>query len=191
MNVMPDKSRARLRWFKVERSTFSLKRLTLFLALVALLLFAGCAGHIEIRPAAAHSAPPAATLVVGEHAIAILGVDYDPPQPAGGWTLSSLGQGVTLFVAVANQGTAEERDVAVTVDLLDPTGGASGRELAAETQVVKSFLPGQIAQVRFAAGSDVVVRNHYLLRVTARPVPGEADTSDNTRTYEIVVRPDP
>jgi hypothetical protein len=197
VNVMSDKCSTLSESLKVQHSTlnlqpstFSVQPSTFILSFLALLLVAGCSAHIEVRPAARQVAPPVATLLHGEHAVAILGVDYDPPQPAGGWTLSALGQGVTLIVAVANQGTAEERDVVVTAYLLDSTGKAPGRELAAETHVVKSLLPGQIAQVRFATASDVVRRSHYLLRVTAHPVGGEADTTDNTRTYEIVVRPD-
>jgi hypothetical protein len=167
-----------------------LQRSTIF-PLLALLLLAGCSAHIEVQPAAAHSASPVATLLHGEHAIAILGVDYDPPQPAGGWTLTSLDQGVTLFVAVANQGTVEEQDIAVTAYLLDPVDSDPGHALAVETQVIKSLPAGQIAQVHFATASDIAARSRYLLRVAARPVRGEADISDNARTYEIVVRPDP
>ncbi len=159
--------------------------------LLAFWLLAGCAGGIEIRPAGAQDGPPPATLVQCDQALAVLGVDYDPPLAGTSWVAGTLGEGVTLLVAVANQGRVTAEDVQVVVALLDPGAPPDAPELATEMQVIKVLPPGQVAQLRFAAISSLPERAQYVLRVEARPLPGETEVTDNVRSYDIRLQVDP
>ncbi len=177
---------------RLRDSSWSMKRLKLALVSCVLFVtasFAGCAGGVEIRPLGQPGGPPPATRVESERAIAVLGVDYDPPVE--GWTAGSLDEGVTLLVAVANQGRLPAENVSVTVSLLDPGAPPGAPVLGSETQVIKALAPGQVTQVRFAAISRLPERARYVLRVEARPLPGETEVTDNERAYDIRLQLDP
>ncbi len=76
----------------------------------------GCQSSIEVVTPAVTSVPPAVTAVPQAHAIAIIGVDFDP---ALNYSQIIANGGVTLLVAVENQGLATEMNVELKVRLLD------------------------------------------------------------------------
>jgi hypothetical protein len=151
-----------------------------------LLLLPGCTSAVELRVFAAPTALPAATVIPREHAIAIIGVDFDPPLDYGQLAANS---GVSLLVAVHNEGLSPESDIRVKARLLDPAAQSGERELLNEIVSVKMLVPGELRVVRFSQVSALPERARYELEVQVEPVPGETDTTDNFRTYEIAVRP--
>ncbi len=131
--------------------------------------------------------PPVAavsTVAPPEHGIAVLAIDFDPPLDSDEILTSS---GVTLLVAVENQGTSDEQDVPVKALLLDVSDNATERELFDETVTIPSLEGGELRVVRFTQVSQVPLLESYRLLVRVEPVPGEVDLRDNTRTFDIVV----
>ncbi len=154
--------------------------LVLFLASAFLV---GCLPSIEVvQPA---SPLPAPTVAPDERGLAVMGVDFDPPLEAG--QLLATG-GVTLLVAIENQGRQTEQAATVTARLYDPES-QPGADLANETITVRSLAPGELRVVRFTQVSDLPVRSRYKLAVEVSPVPGERERDDNARVYDIIVHP--
>ena len=161
----------------------------LVLILVATILL-GCQPLIEVaQPAAQVSSPGAGTAVAtvapDERNLAIMGVDFDPPLEAG--QLLATG-GVTLLVAVENQGMMVEPAVRVTARLYDPDAPAKAGDLANETVTVKTLNPGELRVVRFTQVTDLPILERYKLLVEVAPAPGEKQRQDNVKTYDITVR---
>jgi hypothetical protein len=155
----------------------------LVLGLLALGL-AACQPSIEVvQPNDAMSPLPAATVAPSEHAISVVGVDFDPPLDAE----RLLDSGVTLLVAIENQGLRSESDVEVTARLLDPTGTSDIQELLNETVLLDTVSAGEVRVVRFSPVTELPVRSLYKLVVDVSPVEGEEELGDNNRTYDITV----
>jgi hypothetical protein len=76
----------------------------------------GCQSSIEVVTPAVTPIIPAVTAVPQAHAVAIIGVDFDPALDYG-QIISN--DGVTLLVAVENQGQATETGVELKARLLD------------------------------------------------------------------------
>ncbi len=114
-----------------------------------------------------------------------MGVDFDPPLEGG--QLLRTG-GVTLLVAVENQGRVTEQAARMTARLYDPAS-PHGVDLASETITVRSLAPGELRVVRFTQVTDLPVRSQYKLAVEVSPAPGERELGDNLRTYDILVHP--
>ncbi len=164
-------------------------------ALVSLLILVstvllGCQPLIEVvQPAApgevGNAVPVLATVAPDERGVAIMGIDFDPPLEAGQLIASG---GVTLLVAIENQGQIVEPSVRVTARLFDPDAPAKAGDLANETVTVKSLNPRELRVVRFTQVTELPLREHYKLLVEVTPLPGERERGDNVKTYDIIVR---
>jgi hypothetical protein len=162
----------------------------LLLTFVASILFAtplglsGCTSHVEVLPDNPPTPVPVATVAAREHAVAILGIDFDPPLD---YAQAMANSDVILTAALKNQGTSDEPEVRVSARLVD----ASRQELLHETVVVRALRAGEMRQVRFTQVPDLpALQNHYQLIVELDPVKGETDTRSHSRTFDIVVRSD-
>jgi hypothetical protein len=151
----------------------------LFVTSVALI---GCQPSIEVLQPT--SPLPRPTVAPEERALALMGVDFDPPLEGG--QILSRG-GVTLLVALENQGRQTEQ-ARVTARLYDPDS-PRGADLANETITVRSLAPGELRVVRFTQVNDLPVRSHYKLAIEVSPASGERELDDNVRLYDIIVHP--
>jgi hypothetical protein len=154
------------------------------LMIVAVVALSGCVSSVSVM-----SSPDAQPLTVptvepSEHQLGIVAVDFDPPLDS---VRIAPGDGVTLMVAVENQGQSDESNVYVTARLLDPGVEPAASELLDETVVLTKLLSGQLQIVRFPQVSAFPLLDRYRLEVTLEPVAGETETDDNFRTYEIIV----
>jgi len=161
------------------------------LALVCICLtLLACQSYVEIVQPFTLPATPVmsvATVAPSAHAVAVIGVDFDPPLDYE--QIMSNG-GVTLLVAVTNLGLSTEPSVQVRAQLLDPTGYEQYGEpvdLLDQTVVARSLAPGEVRVVRFDQVTDLPVRKQYRLLIDLGAVPGEQDLSDNSRSYDILV----
>jgi hypothetical protein len=151
---------------------------------VSLLLLAACSPAVTLLPSEAASLP-AATVTPQQHALSILGVEFDPPLDYA--QILSRG-GVSLLVALENRGLSTESNVRVTAQLLDSTDRSEPQKLFDDTVTVKTLAPGELRVVRFPQVSELPRLDRYRLQVQVEPVPGEQNTDDNERTYEIEIR---
>jgi len=144
----------------------------------------GCQSSIEVVTPAV--APPilAVTAVPQAHAVAIIGVDFDPELDYA--QIISNG-GVTLLVAIENQGQVTETGVELKARLLDTANQGSPRELLNETVIIRSLAPREVRVVRFNQVTDLPVRERYKLIAELSPVKGELDLNDNARSFDILV----
>lgn len=157
------------------------------LVLFAALALTSCQPLIEVvqpSPAAAPVAPPA-TVTPDERGVAIMGVDFDPPLEAA-QIISN--RGVTLLVAIENEGQVTEPLVRVSARLSDPHDVSTLSDLVDETITVRSLAPDEVRIVRFTQVTELPLRSHYKLTVEVLPIAGERDCDNNVRTYEIIVR---
>ena len=145
----------------------------------------GCQSSIEVVTPVVTPVIPAVTAVPQAHALAIIGVDFDPALDYG--QIISNG-GITLLVAVENQGQATETNVELKARLLDTADEASPRELLNDTVLLRSLAPREVRVVRFNQVTDLPVRERYKLIAELSPVRGERDLSDNVRGFDILVR---
>ena len=158
--------------------------LFIIILLVALFGLTGCVPRLEVLQSPVATPLPVATVAPAKHALAILGVDFDPSLDVA--EMLSNG-GVTLLVAVQNCGLEPESNVYVTARLMDASG--SSLELLVETMVLYTLAPGEVRVVRFTQVSNLPRRESYKLFVHVEPVQDESETTDNSRSYDIVVRP--
>ena len=158
----------------------------LVLALVSL---AACAEVEVVDTTLSTSAPDTLASPLspgsGEHNLAVLAVDFDPPLSYE--QLITRRQSVALLVAIENTGTRTERNLTVRVQLStseDPdlllTQGAS----------VASIASGEIQIVRFARLGEIPYHQSYRLEVAVDPVDWESDLSDNHRAFDIQIHQD-
>jgi hypothetical protein len=139
------------------------------------------------RGAEAASPLAVATVAPAGHNLAVVGVDFDPPLDYA--RIVSNG-GVTLLVAIENQGISAESTVTVTARLLDPQAPAGSAPLLFEVVEAKALAPGEVRVAPFPQVTDLPLRARYKLTVDVAPVPGEEDMTDNNRAYDIIVRDD-
>jgi hypothetical protein len=152
--------------------------------LVTLSGLTGCVPRLEVLQSPVATPVPVATVAPEKHALAILGVDFDPSLNVA--EMLSNG-GVTLLVAVQNRGLETESNVRVTARLVDASG--SLQELLVETVVLYALAPDEVRVVRFTQVSNLPRRESYTLLVHVEPVQGESVTADNLRSFNIVVHP--
>jgi len=155
----------------------------LMLILVALV---GCA-EVEVLDTTPVSTDPdpstdSAQEIQGQHDLAVLAVDFDPPLDYE--QLILLRQEVTLLVAIENTGTNTEHDVVVLAQLSTPED--PDLVLMKETQVA-SIAPGEIQIVRFPPLNKIPYHETYHLEVIVKPVEGEKDYADNGKAFEIQI----
>ena len=162
--------------------------LRLIPALMLILLPAtllGCQSSIEVIPPTLPTVQPVVTAIPSPHAVAIIGVDFDPELD---YSQILTNGGVTLLVAVENKGLSAESNVEVKARLLDTADEVRSRELLNQTVVIETLSPGQVRVVRFAQVNDLPLQERYELVVELSPVPGELELHDNTRRFDILVR---
>ncbi len=164
----------------------SRRLLPILLALLAALALAACQPLIEVVQPAPAAGPiaPLATVAPDARGVAILGVDFDPPLDAAQITSSG---GVTLLVAIENEGLVAEPIVRVSARLSDPQDPSGSGELVNETISVRSLAPHEVRIVRFTQVTELPLRSHYKLHVEVVPVAGEHDRDNNVWTYDIIV----
>ncbi len=157
------------------------------LVLLAALALTACQPLIEVvqPPSSAAPVSPPATVTPDERGVAIMGVDFDPPLDAS--QIMSNG-GVTLLVAIENEGQVTEPLVRVSARLSDSHDGSTLSELINETITVRSLAPDEVRVVRFTQVTELPLRSHYKLAVEVLPIAGERDCDDNVKTYDIIVR---
>lgn len=157
--------------------------LALAILLVTSVSLLGCQPSIEvIQPL---SPLPAPTVAPDARGLAIMGVDFDPPLEAGQILTNG---GVTLLVALENQGRSTESAARVTARLYDPAA-QPGADLASETITVRGLAPGELRVVRFTQVNNLPVLPRYKLAVEVAPAPGERELDDNVRILDIIVHP--
>lgn len=170
-------------WPKDSRLTIPWIAGMLVLALVAL---TGCA-EVEVvdttsppGPADTFDSPLEAGN--GEHNLAVLAVDFDPPLDYQ--QLIIRRQSITLLVAIENTGTHTERDVTVRAQLSTPeeldlllTQGVS----------VASIAPGEIQIVPLARLGEIPYHQTYYLEVRVDAVEGESVLSDNIKGFAVQI----
>ena len=127
---------------------------------------------------------PVVTVAPDERGVAIRGVDFDPPLDAE--QIMSNG-GVTLLVAIENQGQVPEPVVRVSARLFDTQDASPSGELINETVTVRSLAKDEVRVLRFTQVTALPVRPHYKLVVEVIPVAGEHERNDNVSTYDIIV----
>lgn len=165
------------------------KRAILWIASVSVLVLvtlAGCARVevVDTTPAistpASSTSPPSA--VGGEHSLALLAVDFDPPLSYQHLIMQR--QSVDLLVAIQNTGRSTEFNVTVHAQLStseDPemllTQGASIADIA----------PGEVQVVRLAHLGEIPYHQTYHLEVRIEPVDGESDLDDNLKAFDIQI----
>ena len=144
----------------------------------------GCQSAIEVVTPAVTPVLPAVTAVPQAHAVAIIDVDF---EPALDYSQIVSNGGVTLLVAVENQGLATETNVALKARLLDTADETNPRDLLNETVLIRSLSPHEVRVVRFGQVTDLPLRERYKLVAELSPVPGERELSDNARSFDILV----
>ncbi len=150
---------------------------------LVVLLFAACQPAIQVLPP--EPEPLAvATVMPSPHALAVVGVDFDPPLQ---YEQILAAGGVSLIAAVHNQGRYPEADISVTAQLYDPAVRGKAALLLNETIVIEALEPGEVRLVRFGQVSALPLRGRYKLVVQVSEVAGELDRSDNERVYEIII----
>ena len=144
----------------------------------------GCTLSVEVLQRAEPTPRAVATVAPAKHAIAILAIDFDPPLG----DVEALAEGgVTLLVAVENQGLSAEQNLVVTARLVDVSALGVQRDLLSESVTVPLIEPGELKVVRFEQVSGLPLRDSYALLIEVPPVPGEAVSTDNVRRYDIIV----
>jgi hypothetical protein len=136
-----------------------------------------------VRPEGAISPLPLPTVMPMLHNVAVVGVDFDPPLSAD----VELHNGVTLLIAVANQGLSTEQVVNVTARLLDPLAEGGGEDLQQETVILRNLAPDEVRIVRLAAVNALPPRSRYQLVVQIAPLNDEGELGDNIQTYDVLV----
>lgn len=167
------------------RHVFARRAFTILRLILVSTVLLGCQPLIEVVQPPTPPVSPVATVTPDERGVAIMGVDFDPPLDAG--QLLQTG-GVTLLVAVENQGQVVEPSVRVNARLFDPAAAGKVVDLANETVTIRGLEPGELRVVRFTQVTELPVRSRYKLVVEVTPVPGEAERQDNVKTYDIIVR---
>jgi hypothetical protein len=158
--------------------------LGVFLSIVVL---TGCVSDVAVTGAPGLAPTAATTATPEEHGLGVIAVDFDPALE---YDQILLDGGVSLLVAVQNSGLSDEADVQVTARLIDPAADAADAAdalLLNETVIVPAIEAGELQVVRFSQVTQLPLRDSYRLEVSVAPVSGEDNTSDNDRSYDIVI----
>jgi hypothetical protein len=114
----------------------------------------------------------------------VLAVDFDPPLKYEEIIARrDRGEGITLLVAVENNGVATEHDVPVEVEL--SKDGGDTLFLHKEGRI-EAIAPGEIKLVHFK-DTEIPFSYEYQLRVRVAAVDGETRLLDNEKTYDLLV----
>jgi hypothetical protein len=111
--------------------------------------------------------------------IAVSAIDVE--KPAGRPTSDS----VVLLAVVENKGTEPASQIQVEGRLYDGTGKDL---LLKKTESIPRLAAGESKVVRFRATEPLPLRDGYLVRVEAIPLPGELSLSNNNRVFRAQVQ---
>jgi hypothetical protein len=155
--------------------------------LLVLLALVGCV-EVEVRDAtpaagASDASTEASLEGDGDHNLAILAVDFEPPLDYQ--QLIIRRRAIDLLVAVENRGTSTERDVTVRARLSTPE---DPELLLAQGAIIASIAPGEIQVVRFGQLGRLPYHQLYHLEVLVEPVEGETNLGDNGKAFDIEIR---
>lgn len=121
----------------------------------------------------------AVTSVSVPNDLAVSAVDVE--KPAG----RTAGDAVMLLAVVENKGTETASDVQVEGRLYD---GAGKELLLKKSESIARLAAGESKVVRFKATGPLPLRDGYLVRVEAIPLPGELSLSNNNRVLRAQVQ---
>ncbi len=116
-----------------------------------------------------------------EHAfqLAIVGIDFDPPLT---YVENIRKQGVTLLVAVENQGQTQARDVRIIAHLfLDPRK----EQVIERMGVIPLVDPGGMEVYRFPRLRNIPLRHTYILEIQLTTPDGQRVISQRTYTVNV------
>lgn len=152
---------------------------------LSLMVLSGCAEVrvVEPTPARPETFTSPLTAGHGEHDLAVMALDFDPPLSDE--QIIVRRQPVTLLVVIENRGSVTERGVTVRAELTTPQDSALKLTQSAR---VASIAPGEIRIVRLAPLKEIPYHEAYRLEVTVEAVAGELDLADNVKIYDVQVR---
>jgi hypothetical protein len=149
-------------------------------------LLGGCI-QIQVIDQTPPSPDPAAGHAGGqadEHDVAVLAVDFDPPLEYDEvMAQKDRGEGLTLLVAVENQGCTVESEVTVEVELCKD--GAATPFLYKQG-VIDAIAPGEIKIVHFG-DTEVPFSYEYQLQVRVVPLRDERRLDNNQKSYDLLI----
>jgi len=167
-------------WQRGDKRYVWLIMVTMVLASLSL---AGCAGVeiVDRAPASLDTLSLSKTrTLTDEHDLAVLAIDFDPSLDYE--QILARGEQATLLAAVENMGVKTEIEVIVKVRLSTFEGDTLILE---KTCYIDAIAPGQIKIARFKGISNVPYRLAYRLKVWVLPTPGETNTANNQKSYDL------
>lgn len=156
-------------------------------ALVLILVFLSACAEVQVvdtTPSvdALTTSTPALPPGGGEHNLAVMAVEFDPPLSYE--QLIARRRSVALLVAIENKGTRTERDVSVRVQL---STEEDADLLLTQGASVASIAPGEIQVVRFSRLGEIPYHQSYRLEVAVDAVEWESNLSDNLKAFDIQI----
>jgi len=91
---------------------------------------------------------------------------------------------VSLLVGVSNQGNQRETNLTLKAELWNTD---RTQRLLYVTKTVDSIAAGNVLPVRMNTNNTPPFLSRYRLTVDLAPVPGETNTTNNTRSLDILV----
>lgn len=135
--------------------------------------------RVPDEPAALLPVATAVSSVLVPNDLAVSAVDVE--KPAG----RAAGESVMVLAVVENKGTETASNIQVEGRLYD----GSGRELLLKkSESIPRLAAGESKVVRFKATEPLPLRDGYLVRVEAIPLPGELSLSNNNRVLRAQVQ---
>ena len=154
------------------------------LALAGYLTASGC-GSISVNDNTPPAPPPAVNQIAPpsspRHDLAILAVDFDPALDVQRLLRH---EPVSLVVGLSNQGNQRETNLTLKAALWNTD---HTQQLLYVTKNVDSIAAGNVVPVRMTTNNTPPFLSRYRLTVDLAPVPGETNTTNNTRSLDILV----
>lgn len=157
-----------------------LKRLMLT-AIVVILGLTGCIKVEVIDHQQKTDTAPSSPITPDDHDLTILAVDFDPQLDDYEQLLNNP-DGLTLLIAVENNGLSTENDVQIEAQLSADEGETIILEQIAE---IVSIAPGETQVIQFTQIPCPPYRPVYQLSVQTVAVPGETNLANNSRVYDL------
>jgi len=171
-----------------------LRKVAAIFWLVSLVVLTGCTGALEVTdtteqkatkiPASHTTVMAGPTVVVSEHNLGVVGIDFDPSLEYQ--EILKRGR-LTLLVAVENSGQQAESKVVVHARLSVNSDSVADAFSAEGRRVIEQIAPGEVVIVHFEGIDKIPIRPHYTLEVGVVPVADETTLSDNERSFDIFV----
>jgi len=154
--------------------------------LLAAMFVSGCINIqiIDRTPSTIEPTPAVPEQDIEEHNLAVLAVDFDPPLDYDEIIARrDRGEGITLLVAVENNGATAERGVSVEVTLSKDGGNTL---FLHKEESIDVIAPGEIKLVHFK-DTEIPFSYEYQLRVQVVAVDGETRVTDNVKSYDLLI----